>query len=275
MALTSFGLLNTTTGNLGAYIDANGQFVGSAGYAGRSIYEDFNGLATTDQISLILPSGATAAGLAQDALALLYTPTGNVFGVRALGGAQTLPPTIVAAGLDIGGDQTFLEGYLLFSHWAGATGRPFCVGKDPAFFFECEFQVTVIDGTDTLFVGFRRAESVTNNVLANFADYAGVGFNTAANPGDIKLISKINGSAPASYPKDTTQNLASAAAITVKVLVSAAGVITYTINGAAPTETAAATFDTGDPVIPVFHFLNNFESTATGVIIHSWKAGYQ
>ena len=64
-----------------------------------------------------------------------------------------------------------------------------------------------------------------------------------------------------------------AATKTLKVLVSAAGVVTYTINGAAPTVTHAFTFDAADVVVPYIRIEHSASPTEVNLI--SMKIGYQ
>lgn len=65
-----------------------------------------------------------------------------------------------------------------------------------------------------------------------------------------------------------------------KILVSAAGVVTYLHDAAtpgtllAPTVTAAFTFDPGDPVIPFFRFLTHGDIPGVVKLIN-WEVGYQ
>jgi hypothetical protein len=58
------------------------------------------------------------------------------------------------------------------------------------------------------------------------------------------------------------------------VYVSAAGVVTYKIDDAAPTATAAFTFDSGDVVVPFFHLLHD-ATTPGAVYLQSWECGLQ
>lgn len=242
----------------------------------KEMSDDFNALATTAQVPTTRFDGVAFTG-ATGVLHHLYAPSGNIYGVIPKGAGQTLAPAIVAAGLDIGGDQTSTEGYEIFSHFMGATGRPFRIGTDPAFYFKCKFQINDADGLDTLIVGFRRAEA-QQAAYASYADYAGLGLNTAADPMAVKTITEVNGAG--TTVTDTTQTLAQATAVQFKVLVSAAGVVTYQHDIvtpgtlAAPVAAGAFTFDTDDPVIPFFNFLNS-ANLADAVIIHSWEAGYQ
>lgn len=274
IACLSYANVNPINGATGPVVDKGGRFHNAAN--GKTVSENFQALDTADQIAMLTATGLVRANTA-NLLHHLYTPGGNILGVANLG-TQTTAPTIVAAGLDIGGVATDDIGHEIFSHFAGATGRPFVVGHDPAFYFKATLTIADISGTDTLLIGFRRAE-VNNGTLASYADYIGVGVNTAANPGALKLISEVNGSAPSNYPVDTTQTLADATLLTVKVKVSAAGAVTFELATgsnalAAPTVTEAATLDDGDPVIPFIHFLNSSD-LAGSVVIGSWEAGYQ
>jgi hypothetical protein len=239
--------------------------------------ENFLNYATTDTIAILTATGLVRATTA-NLLHQIYTPGGLVYGNCNLG-TQTLPPTIVADGLDIGGDQTNAEGYEVFSHFAGATGRPFCVGKDPAFFFYAKIKIGDVSGTDTMLVGFRAAE-VNNGTLANYSSYVGMGFNTSAAAAAIKLIGEVANAAPATYPVDTTQTIADATSWGIKVMVSATGVVTFTHDAAVPGTLAAPTaigtsptLTSGMLVVPFIHFLNSSD-LVDSFVIQQWVTGY-
>lgn len=272
-------VVDTTSGGAYRKTSALGD---NTGYAPidvqKAFSEDFNALDTTDQVAILTATGLVRATTA-NLLHHIYSPGGIVYGNCALG-TQTLAPAIVATGLDIGGDQTNAEGYEIFTHFAGTTGRPFVIGNDPAFYFKVKLLIADISGTDTLLVGFRRAE-VNNGTLASYADYIGVGLNTSANPGALKLIGEVNNSAPTSYPVDTTQTIADATALTIKVLISSAGVVTYQTDAATPGTLAAPTaigttptMTNGTPMIPFVHFLNSSD-LCDSVVIQSWEVGFQ
>ena len=90
--------------------------------------------------------------------------------------------------------------------------------------------------------------------------------------GDIKIETILNDGATTTT--DTTDNVADNGTLTGKVLVSAAGVVTYTIGGSAPTSTAAFTFDDAEVVIPFAYFLEDTD-IAGAVELSLWEVGLQ
>lgn len=246
---------------------------------GQAFTEDFNAYDTTDQVCFCLPSGAAFSGTGQ-VVNHMYTPGGNIFGLAALG-TQTLTPAIVAAGLDIAGDQTNNDGNELFTHFSLANGRPFIIGLDPGFFLKIKFAIGDADGLDTLGVGFRRAAAPAS-AMSGYTDFASLGCTTAADPVAIKIRTNLNNAGETTT--DTTQTATASGAgtvpITFAIYVSSAGVVTYKVDLAnsgtlaAPTATAAFTFDNGDPVIPFFHFIQD-TLIADTLIVYSWECGYQ
>jgi hypothetical protein len=270
--------LITPNGNQGPYVGSAGELRHSTKRSvgiGQSIKDNYLGLATTDQLLALLATGAAFAGTTA-ALHHLYMPQGTILAVFPLGAGQTLAPAIVATGLDIGGDQTSTEGYEIASHCFGAQGRPFIIGRDPTFYMQATVLITDASGVNPMLIGFRRAGAV-NGTLKSYADYAGIGCDTAANPMLLKTITEKNGAGDTST--STTQTLADARALTVRVTVSDAGVVTFAHDAgtlgtlAAPTVTQAFTFDTGDPVIPFIHFLNAAD-LCDAFVIESLEVGY-
>lgn len=243
----------------------------------KAFGEDFNATDTADQVSVILPSGLVASG-ATGIMHHIYSCGGNIYGWCPLGAGQTLLPTIVATGLDIGGDQTSTEGAEIFSHFLGATGRPFVVGSDPAFFFQAKLTIADVSGITSLVVGFRRA-AVNASAFATYTDYAGLGINASASPAAIFALSGNDGTDVAT---DTTQTIADGVALTIRVNVSATGAVTFLHDAAVPGVLAAPTaggslaldIDDGDPMIPMIFFIQGAD-LADAVIIQSWAAGYQ
>ncbi len=271
-AVTAAALMNPQTGRRGAYVDKYGNLRAiGVGPMSKYVSEDFNSLDTADQVSVISagPAAGGARAVTTNVLNHIYTPGGNIFGAFNIV-QQDIAPSIVATGLDIGCDQTASDGMEIVSHCFGASGRPFCVGYDQGFYFLCKLLIADVSGINPLFVGFRQVEAA-NVTLGSYGTYAGIGWNTAANPAAIKLIGENDGTVHTNYPIDTTDTLADATAVTFGIFVNNSGSVSYTINGRAPTATGAALFDDGDQVIPIVHYLQSAD--LSDLVIQSWEAG--
>ena len=80
----------------------------------------------------------------------------------------------------------------------------------------------------------------------NYTDFIGYGVNNLIAGGDAVIGTQINtGGVNAT---DTNDAVGDGTTNTLQVLVSAAGVVTFTFNGGAPTATQTFTFDNGDVV---------------------------
>jgi len=220
---------------------------------------DGEGLYTHSAAGLTTSTTLTNLAYFEDGLVLAYEPLAT----------QTLDIDMDASSLDIGGDQTADDGYELFSGTMGATGRPFVVGVDEAFQTCVTFSVEDISGTDDLHFGFRNVDAARGG-FDDYLDAAALGCTAADGTIDIETI---DGNA-ATTTTDTTDTLADATSTTWCVLVSDTGVVTYTIDGVAPTTTAAFTLDTGAMMVPFFRFLQ--DTALTGEVdITSWETKYQ
>lgn len=206
-------------------------------------------------------------------LNIAHTTTGRTFAASPLGAGQTLPPAMVAAGLDISGDDTDDEGYELSEGWLGGltSGRPFTIGTDGAFQFCAQVTIADVSQTDDFHVGFRQLEPV-NATHNSYTEYAGFGITASAATAAIKLVTELAGGGTTTT--DTTDTWADAASKTLCVKVSAAGVVTYTNGGNAPTVTAAFTFSDGIHVVPYIWFIHS-ASTSIGVVVTDWNVAYQ
>jgi hypothetical protein len=232
------------------------------------VYADWSSVGAAKGLAMMQSDG-TAYDATADVLNLGYTQE-LTFGQVGIVG-QTLPPVMDANGLNIGQDQTDNDGTEIFTGMLGASGRPFIIGDDPAFYAECRFQVADVSGSDDLHFGLRRVEAV-NGTFDNYLDLVSLGWNYSANPAAIKIETILNNGATTST--DTTDTLADGTEVIFRVNVSAAGVVTYLIDGVAPTATAAFTFDDGDPVIPFFHLIQHGDLTEA-VSIARWDVGFQ
>lgn len=203
---------------------------------------------------------------------------GTRLGYWVLGAGQTiLGPVGGSTGLNVACDQTDNEGLEVFSNWGPADGCPLSVGTDPAFYFKCKFKIATINGCDDLFVGFKKVELVNAN-MEDYNTYAGLGLNTAATPGLIKVRDELAGAGVVNT--STTQTIASDTYLTVEISVSAAGVTTFKHDAAspgflaAPTTTHAFSFADGDNLVPTFRFLHANAAQAGAITIQDWEVGF-
>jgi predicted RecA/RadA family phage recombinase len=198
---------------------------------------------------------------------LLYTGA-NLFEYHILGTQTIVAPPIAATGLNVGGmDQTANDGIEVTQGITARSPGVFTVGTSPAFYAKLKFTIADVSGTDDCAFGFRKLEAYQ----ANIDDYDEMAcINVIAGAIYTETILNNNGT----VSTDTTNTWADGATKTLEVYVSSAGVVTYKINGAAPTTVVAFTFDDAEVVIPFFYFL--FDTTAPGAItLISWEVGLQ
>lgn len=166
-------------------------------------------------------------------------------------GTQTIvAPSFGTNGLNVSLDQTANDGAEfclgINAHNKGAR----IVGTDAAFFAKMQFSIADVSGLDECAFGFRKVEAY-QATLDGYDEMAALNCIS----GDINIETIIN--AGTNVTTDTTDNWADLAIHTFEVYVSAAGVVTYKIDGIAPTVTAAFTFDDGEVVVPFFYFLHD------------------
>jgi len=191
----------------------------------------------------------------------------NMFEYHILGAGQTiLAPTLAATGLlaslDLVNDKgaEYSQGILANSKQA------MVIGTDK-FYFKCKFTIADISGTDDCAVGFRLAEAYQANI-DDYNDMAALNVISGA----ITIETIVGGGA--TVPTDTTNTWIDGATHTLEVYVNKAGVVTYKIDGAAPTVVAAYTFTDAIVVVPFFYFLH--AAVAPGAItLIQWECGLQ
>ena len=190
-----------------------------------------------------------------------------------LGAGQTIiAPRMGTAGLNIALDQVDNEG-AEYNFGAARLNSPYAytIGTDAAFQMVCTFDVADVSGCEPLMMGFRKSEA-NNATITSYTDYACIGLDNVAFAGNVVISTELNSGGTTNT--DTTDAWADGASHELAVLVSASGVVTYTIDGSAPTATAAYTFDNTDVVVPFIHFLNGAD-VAGNVELTSIKIGYQ
>lgn len=125
----------------------------------------------------------------------------------------------------------------------------FVIGTSPAFYVQATFSITTLNTVQNVALGFRKVQNYQETSLATYTDYALIGVLSTAGEFEIQTQITTGGETDT----DTTQAAVAATNFTVKVLVSSGGVVTYTINGSAPTVTAAYTFTSALTVIPMIY----------------------
>lgn len=208
-------------------------------------------------------AGGAAGGSTGDENVALFPETALEWHV--LGTQTILAPSLAATGLDINQDQTDNDGIELTQGILANARHAYTVGTDGPFFFRAKFSIADVSGTDDCAVGFRKAEAYQ----ANIDDYDEMAALNVIS-GDVKIETILNGGATTTT--DTTDNWADGATHTLKVKVSKTGVVTYELDGAAPTTVAAFTFDTSEVVVPFMYFLNASD-VAGAVVVQEWECG--
>ena len=183
-------------------------------------------------------------------------------------GTQTITaPVIAAGGLDVGMDQTADDGVEITRGITARSPEYFTVGTSPAFYAKLKITITDVSGTDDCAFGFRKAEAY-QAAIDNYDEMAALNVIKGA----INIETILNNAATSTT--DTTDTFADAGTHTLEVYVSAAGVVTFKIDGAAPSATAAFTFANAEKVIPFFYFLHDTD-VAGSVLLSQWEVGYQ
>jgi len=198
----------------------------------------------------------------------LICGSGNVFSVEPLATQTLMVPVFADPGMNVAGDQTDNDGFEITNGIGTGSPIQFVVGTDPAFYCRIKFTITTVAGTDDCAFGFRKREAYTA-AINDYTDYAVLNVME----GDIYIETALNDAADAS--NDTTDDWADGEAHTLEVRVSALGVVTYLIDGAAPSTTQTFTFDDGDTVIPFFFMLQANADQTDAVTIWEWEAGHQ
>lgn len=220
-----------------------------------------------------IPITAAKAGGATSGTAtnILYTP--NLYlEYQPLGTQTILAPVVVSvsegvSALNIGMDQTDDDGVELCAGIINSNNMAFEIGESPAFFLRVRFSIADVSGTDDCAIGFREAEAYQ----AAIDDYTDMAVLNVIS-GNITIETILNGAATVST--DTTNNWLDTETHQLAVFVSNTGVVTYTIDNAAPIVTAAYTFTDGLYVVPFIYFLNSAD-LAGAVNILEYECGFQ
>lgn len=274
-------------------LDTNGFDLFVNGYRngswGKSVYEDFSEYGDGDDWC-VEDDNTGCSGTAK-AVDLVTFPSGNklacmMIGTQTIAGALDMD----AGSLDISGDQTDNDGVECAWGTHGASGAPFVVGTDPAFFSCLQVNFATAAGTDEFHFGFRTVNDGDDDALSGFNevfddhhDLAAWSIIAAADPYDMN-ISTIAADGDTSET-DTTVNLNDAERADFCVFVSAAGVATFyydiTSTSAAsfsdlkvaPT-TATYTFTDAEALVPFFYLIQANAAQTGEVDVYEWGTGY-
>lgn len=231
---------------------------------GKYFYDNFQVQPITAKVG-----GGAATGTAGDNN-VLYTPFGayewNVIGTQTI-----LAPSLDTFGLNLVQDNTSGDGIELCMGQTALSPAAFIIGTDAAFFMRAQFKVQDASGCNPLIIGFRKAQAF-DATLANYTDFASIGIVGTANPNTVQLQTQVNTGGVVTT--NTTNTVADGDTFSVRILVSAAGVVTYQLNNQTPTTVAAYTFTNGLTVIPFIRFTEAADIT-TQASCNYFEVGYQ
>jgi len=207
--------------------------------------------------------GGAAGGTAGDTNVMSINGLNFEYHVK---GTQTITGFSQAAtGLNAVQDVTDNDGTEITRGILANAPDYFTVGTSGAFYVKLRFSIATVAGTDDCAVGFRKAEAYQGAI----DDYDEMACLNVIN-GDINIETILNNGA--TVTTDTTLNWANAETHELEVHVSAAGVVTYKVDGVTPPTVADYTFDDAEKVIPFFYYLQSATTTAT-IILRKWEVG--
>lgn len=227
---------------------------------GRHTVENFEVNPVTSKIA-----GGAAGGTAGDENAMLFER--NAFEYHIIGTATVTAPSLAAGGLNIALDDAENDGIEITQGITARSKAAFVVGTDPAFFFKCRITIPNVSGADDCLVGFRKAEAYQ----AAPDDYDEMAALNVIS-GDIYIETILNDAATDST--DTTDNFADGETHELEVRVNSAGVVTFKIDGAAPSTTATFTFDDAEVVLPFVYLRHDADPEAGAVLLSHWEVGF-
>ena len=211
-------------------------------------------------------AGGGAAGGA-DTTTCLAAFENNIFEYYNIGTQTLVGPTLAADGLLASLDLTNAKGVEYSQGITARSKSAFVIGTSRAFYLKVGLKIADVSGVALCNIGFRKSAAY-DSTFADYTDKATIGCVGV----DVKTITALNDDADVTT--DTTEAWADGEVHMLEVLVSAAGVVTYKLDGVAPDTVVAFTFDDEDVVIPFLHILH--DTTSPGAIhIQSWECGLQ
>ena len=187
-------------------------------------------------------------------------------------GTQTLiGPQISASGLVCGLDLTDTDGLDLAPGVVGTPHGSFTVGTDPAFYTSATIIMADCSGTGELHFGFRKVEGFA--AFDGYNDAACFQIVPATADGDFKTETILTNAGTVTTDITLT-DWVDGGEHKLEVYVSAAGVVTYKIDGVAAVGAAAYSFTTALQIMPCLQIL--YTTTTPGAItLVDWDCGFQ
>lgn len=217
-------------------------------------------------------TGAAPAGTTGAVNLMMLEGGEDIMQQFILGAGQTIiAPRMSTTGLLTSLDLTAAEGAEYNFGVNPNNKHAYTIGTSRPFYIELKVNAADIGGLDPFLVGFRKQQA-NDATLTNYTDFATIGAR-ATTAADVVVIATDLNNAGEVYT-NTTNAWTDGQTKTFRVNVSGTGVVTYLIDGVAPTVTAAYTFDSGDIVTPFIRHL--FGAATPGAI--NWiylKIGYQ
>lgn len=190
---------------------------------------------------LVIKSTGAAASTSQGDTNIWSVGSGllmECFNTISTTSANPVLSTTAAFGLNINNVVAKVSGGIELTEGALLNSKSqFVAQTSAAFYVQASFNVNTTASCTEFFVGFRKAQAY-NATLTNYTDYATIGVHGTA--AKLQIQSQIGSGG--NVVTDTTQTITAVTTFTLRVNVSSAGVVTYLINGAAPSATAAYTF---------------------------------
>lgn len=235
-------------------VTSQGEHVAGGGYVINGDHKGF----------LILEYDGTAADYTANKINTVFLAHAKLNATYLVnGGAGTIAKA--ATGLNMApveGNITDNDDVTVYGAPTWSSGRPMVVGQDPAFQFCATIYFTDVSGSDLFYCGVRQAGEAAA-ADAGYTEFAAIGHVSGA----MYTIDEDGADA------DGTDTWSDTTAKSLCTLVSAAGVVTYTNDGAAPTNPGAQTLTDGLMVEP-FCQLRHDTDKAEDTIIMDWSIDF-
>ena len=141
---------------------------------------------------------------------------------------------------------------------------------DKELYLQAKIKIDDISDVTEMWVGWRKAEAYQ----ADPEDYDELcAFNVGKDADGQVEIHTILNNATTSETDTTETDIANGGEHTFEIRVKNNGQCSFLFDGAAPTVTAAFTFDSGEVILPFVHL--DTETGDPGVSISEWKVGYR